>query len=522
MKTRVLSKISKLWVTRLGRASLITALLLGAAVITVLAADNFVGGWNIDGSVPDVGTIKFDDLFGAMEELGPVNASATKLGVIHTATVPMLSYTNPNAQVDLRAAWLGTKEDANKDLWLYFAWERDSSNGSGVIMFEFQQREPSAACDYNFTSEWTAEDLIAACNPWANRQPGDFIIVWDQVGKKPSLIVRTWKYNDTNPTNGAWDGNAAEPLYLDLGTALDATVSAAAYSSNRYYGEATVNLTDTIFTSTATSCKTYDNVIPGTVTGNSDTADYKDTILADFSGQIYISNCGSIKVIKETAPDGLTGEFPFTIKQESNLPIKFTGETTVGTTLTSDGDSETFIDLKCGENYQLTEGAIGPAFAMTSIVCTVNGDNFEYNLTEGGTFPVRASKLTTCTITNTQQKGQLIVKKVVINDNGGAKIGTDFSFQVYGCTAIDFLQDGEDTLKGKNTVISLDTGYYTVTEPEVIGYKTTYDNCKNVLVPPGGGATCTIYNDDVAPKLTLIKDPTNDNGGNAEPNDFLL
>src|SRR5574340_68335 len=450
MKTRVLSKISKLWVTRLGRAALITALLLGAAVITVLAADNFVGGWNIDGIVPDSDTIKFDDPYGAVDELGPVNASTTKLGVIHTAPVPMLSYTNPNAQVDLRAAWLGTKEDANKDLWLYFAWERDSSNGSGVIMFEFQQSEPSAACDYNFTSEWTAEDLIAACNPWANGQPGDFIIVWDQVGKKPSLIVRTWKYNDTNPTNGAWDGNAAEPLYLDLGTALDATVSAAAYSSNRYYGEATVNLTDTIFAAAPTSCTTFGNVIPGTVTGNSDTADYKDTILADFSGQIYISNCGSIKVIKKTAPDGLEGSFPYTIDQADDGAIRYSGDNLyVQTgTLTADGDFDTWSNLKCDTDYQLTEGSVAPAFAMTSIVCKVNGDTVD--ITSGGTFPVRASKITECTITNEQEKGSLIVKKVVINDDGGTKIATDFSFQVDGGTAIDFSQDGGDTMKGKN------------------------------------------------------------------------
>src|SRR5574340_981563 len=246
MKTRVLSKISKLWVTRLGRASLITALLLGAAVITVLAADNFVGGWNIDGMVPDGGTTKFDDPYGAVDELGPVNASATKLGVIHTATVPMLSYTNPNAQVDLRAAWLGTKEDANKDLWLYFAWERDSSTGSGVIMFEFQQSAPPAACNYNFTGDWTVEKLIAACNPWANRQPDDFIIFWDQVGKKPNVIVRTWKYNDTNPADGYWQGPIDEPLYLDTGTTLTTTDYAAVYSIDRYKGEAAVNLTHAI------------------------------------------------------------------------------------------------------------------------------------------------------------------------------------------------------------------------------------------------------------------------------------
>jgi hypothetical protein len=46
-------------------------------------------------------------------------------------------------------------------------------------------------------------------------------------------------------------------------------------------------------------------VIPETITGNSDTADYKDTVLADIAGSISISNCGSITIEKET--EGGTG-----------------------------------------------------------------------------------------------------------------------------------------------------------------------------------------------------------------------
>ena len=41
----------------------------------------------------------------------------------------------------------------------------------------------------------------------------------------------------------------------------------------------------------------------------------------------------------------------------------------------------------------------------------------------------------TCTITNDDQAGTLIVKKLVINDNGGSKISSDFSFKVNNGTA---------------------------------------------------------------------------------------
>ena len=38
----------------------------------------------------------------------------------------------------------------------------------------------------------------------------------------------------------------------------------------------------------------------------------------------------------------------------------------------------------------------------------------------------------------------------------------------------------------------------------------------------GESTTCTITNDDQHASLTLVKDVTNDNGGNAAPDDFLL
>ena len=63
--------------------------------------------------------------------------------------MPTLGLTNPNGQVDLRQAWLGTESDADGDDWLYFAWERDNNTGSGFIAFEFMQDPPPAACgDY--------------------------------------------------------------------------------------------------------------------------------------------------------------------------------------------------------------------------------------------------------------------------------------------------------------------------------------------------------------------------------------
>ncbi|UCH27062.1 MAG: hypothetical protein JSV66_05305, partial [Trueperaceae bacterium] len=105
--------------------------------------------FTIDGVEPDAGAAQFQDVYGSSDELGPVNSNTTKLGVIHTAPLPMLEPTNPNAQVDLRNIWLDTNVDSSGDVWLYFAWERDSNKGSGVVQYEFQQAETPETCDYS-------------------------------------------------------------------------------------------------------------------------------------------------------------------------------------------------------------------------------------------------------------------------------------------------------------------------------------------------------------------------------------
>jgi hypothetical protein len=68
--------------------------------------------------------------------------------------------------------------------------------------------------------------------------------------------------------------------------------------------------------------------------------------------------------------------------------------------------------------------------------------------------------------------------------------------------------------------------------PPVAGYDTSYANnedanldCQDLSVSNGDGddtTVCTITNDDIAPKLTLVKSVTNDHGGDADPDDFAL
>ena len=259
--------------------------LVAAAVITPLAAFAADGPYAIDGTIPDAGTVELTDQFGSVKELGPKNSNTTKIGVIHNAAVPMLDTTNPNGQVDLRRAWLDTERDTTKNHdWLYFAWERDFNSGSGFIAYEFMKNKAPVACDYTASNA----TLIANCNPWANRTAGDFMILWDQQGGSRDLYLRTWSGTAPNLTLGA-------------PTLLNASVSQAQYSADGFRGEAAVDLTATVFGG-STACLSFANTIPSTVTGNSDTADYKDTI---FTNTPPISNCESTT---ETTPKDSTGE----------------------------------------------------------------------------------------------------------------------------------------------------------------------------------------------------------------------
>jgi len=339
---------------------LATAVVVAGAIavpMTVLAAD---GPFTIDGVVPDSGTTNLPDDFGNVKELGPLNSNTTKIGVIHSDGLPTLGMTNPNAQVDLRQAWLDTERDTstNHD-WLYFAWERDSNSGSGFIAYEFMKNAAPAGCAYDTATD---AQLTANCNPWANRTSGDFMILWDQQGNSKDLYLRTWSGTAPNLTLGA-------------PTLLNANVSQAEYSSDGFRGEAAVDLTATIFGG-STACRTFANTIPSTVTGNSDTADYKDTILKNAPP---ITNCTSTtvttpKIVTDTAtnPD-TTAAIP-------------TGGASIGTGVLAVADSAV---------VSLTGGTATPtgsvAFSLCKLdtgLCTTGGTSVGSTNLSGSAYPV--------------------------------------------------------------------------------------------------------------------------------------
>src|SRR5207247_1267560 len=168
-------------------------------------------------------------------------------------------------------------------------------------------------------------------------------------------------------------------------------------------------------------------------------------------------------------------------KKASDFSFSLDGNATT-TVFALDGDNNHGKNTltKNAGTYTVTEPAVA-RYTTTYDNCS------NVVLTNGGT--------QTCTITNDDQAGTLIVKKAVINDNGGSKHATDFTFQVGADAAVAFLQDGGDMLKGKNT-LTKSVPTRRSSDLAVARYTTTYDNCSNVVLTNGDTQTCTISNDD--------------------------
>ena len=144
------------------------------------------------------------------------------------------------------------------------------------------------------------------------------------------------------------------------------------------------------------------------------------------------------------------------------------------------------------------------------------------------TLAIAADQKVTCTFTNTLSQPQLKLIKTVVNDNGGTATAADFSLSAKaatGSTARDFTS--KTTTPGFHPVFG--GTVYNLAEVGVTGYAAGAWVCEGgtrsgstISVPQHTSVTCSITNDDVAPKLHLRKVVTNDNGGSATVADFTL
>ena len=447
--------------------------------------------FQIDGDVPNAGPgivpSEFSDPFGNAQELGPVNGNPTKLGAIHNAASPMLAFTNPNGQTDIVAIWLATKKALDGDTWLYFAWQRDASKGSSVIAYEFQEADVPINCNYDGLDMMLPEEagetnLIANCNPWSGRAEDDFMIVWDFKGGATDIVLRTFDgmVFDSVLLTGVVDGNGNP-------------IAHAALNQDTSRGEGAVNLSETIFKADPNNCTSVGNVLTGTITGNSDSADYKDTLLADFTGDVTISNCGVVKITKNIIPANEPGNFTF----NHNLILIPPDASDTSFILMNHGSSKTYDNVAPSvTSYVITEAdPTASNFDLFEIDCDKSNITVDENLgNRSVTFDFAVGDQVDCTFTN-RKRGKILVDKVTVPAGSSQK----FTFNPsWGSNFM--LADGDAKADSGYLV----PGSYSVAELTQTGWDLTSATCSDgtnnsidpaaISLGAGQVVTCTFTN----------------------------
>ncbi len=137
----------------------------------------------------------------------------------------------------------------------------------------------------------------------------------------------------------------------------------------------------------------------------------------------------------------------------------------------------------------------------------------------GSNITVGIGEEATCTITNDDITPKLIVIKHVINDNGGTKGASDFTMEVSGNNVNPVNFAGAEA---PGTNVTLNAGAYSVAETGPAGYSPSFSADCTGSIAVGETKTCTITNNDIQPRLRLIKTVVNDNGGAKQISDFPL
>jgi uncharacterized repeat protein (TIGR01451 family) len=204
-------------------------------------------------------------------------------------------------------------------------------------------------------------------------------------------------------------------------------------------------------------------------------------------------------VINDNGGTQAAGDFSITVDDQGTNPASFAGAESPGTDVTIDPGA-----------YGVTEG-VHTGYAVS------------YSAGCDSTIAIGETK--TCTITNDDIPAQITVIKHMVNDDGGTASSGDWTLH---------LRDGRADVAGSpqagsetGDTYTVPAGAYTVSESDgPAGYASSYSgDCGqqgHMTVALGESKTCTVTNDDIAPRLTVIKHVVNKGGSAATAADFQM
>jgi len=305
----------------------------------------------------------------------------------------------------------------------------------------------------------------------------------DSISVGANDIISCSFTNDKNPVNGHL---IVQKTTLPSGDNTSFSITAS--GTGTITGSAISSITDATdkdYTVTAGTYSVTETVPAGWVqTSNTCT---NVSVVASGTSTCLITNTKqpTLKVTKSVINDN-GGNLTAT-----NFPLF------IGTTSVTSGAVNTLSPA----TYTISETPVA-GYTQTNLVCD-----------SGKTNPVvlNAGDNVSCVITNNDVVPELTVIKHVVNNNGGSKSASDFTMQVTGSNVSNTSFVGAEN---PGTKVTLNAGSYSVSEIELAGYAKSLSGDCSGTIAIGEKKTCTITNDDVSPKLTLLKTVINDNGGN--------
>jgi hypothetical protein len=183
---------------------------------------------------------------------------------------------------------------------------------------------------------------------------------------------------------------------------------------------------------------------------------------------------------------------------ESAWSLTATGPTTI-TGLGAAGDADVMSDASFDQGTYTLSESTGPSGYIASAWSCVGGTQ------NGSSVTLGLGESATCTITNDDQPGHLIVRKVT---DPASDTTTQFSMTISGTYPVQ--NPVQNVVGGGSIDHTVDAGTYSVTETVPAGWDKTGDTCQGIAVANGETKECTITNTKRG-SITIVKD--------AQPND---
>jgi hypothetical protein len=360
------------------------------------------------------------------------------------ASVTVVTGSIPPNKSDL-TRFYEASEFAHNSNFLYLAWERTNNLGSANMDFEINQK--------------TQPDLTTAGPKTLNRTAGDMLVTFDFTngGGKPTLGLLRWLTSASVPavpgfaTNTCLSANSfpcwGDQITLNSSDSIGAVNNLDAvtdpFVSNTLnnigalrFGETAINLTAAGVFPPGT-CEAFGSAFLKSRSSASFPAEVKDFVAPV---PVNISNCGEIKIIKNTDPRNINQDFTYTstIPNPTGTPpplttpsctLNTTPDPTIDPTPSAftlnDGgaNTEDCVNVPTG-SYTVLEGTPLPAnFTLESLTCKVDGTGGSTG-SQDGTNPFQAditlhpNDTVTCTYVN-QASGAIQVTKTAKNHNFG-------------------------------------------------------------------------------------------------------